>query len=106
MNPFHKIRPILILGVLVALGSLGFAGVANAAVQELCLRYPVETVDSGLGVDYEDYYAENDAVWPYWKSRGAAYQVLDPDSLDRDPAGLHQQRQRLLRPRRERYSGG
>jgi hypothetical protein len=40
----------------------------------------VETVDSGLGTDFEDYYALNDEVWPYWKSRGAAYQVLDPDT--------------------------
>jgi hypothetical protein len=53
----------------------------RAANQEVCLRYPVETVDSGLGVDFEDYYALNDEVWPYWKARGAAYQVLHPDTL-------------------------
>ncbi|MEM9554615.1 MAG: hypothetical protein AAGC60_10170 [Acidobacteriota bacterium] len=62
---------------------LGFvAATAQADDQEICLRYPVETVDSGLGVDFEDYYALNDTVWPYWKSRGAAYQVLHPDTLD------------------------
>lgn len=54
---------------------------ARAVDQEICLRYPVETIDSGLGTDFEDHYALNDEVWPYWKSRGAAYQVLDPDTL-------------------------
>ncbi len=44
--------------------------------QKICLRYPVGTADSGLGAFFEDYYALNDKVWPYWKSRGAAYQVL------------------------------
>ncbi len=53
-----------------------------AVDQEICLRYPVETVDSGLGENHEEYYALNDDLWPYWKSRGAAYQVLDPDSLE------------------------
>ncbi|MCB1788849.1 MAG: hypothetical protein KDJ24_01005 [Gammaproteobacteria bacterium] len=54
---------------------------AAAVDQTICPRYPVETVDSGLGEDFEDYYALNDTLWPYWKARGAAYQVLDPDSL-------------------------
>ncbi len=56
------------------------ASEARAVDQEVCLRYPVETIDSGLGTDFEDYYALNDEVWPYWKSRGAAFQVLDPDT--------------------------
>lgn len=73
-NPF----PVLAL----ALAALALSATeARAADQEVCLRYPVETVDSGLGVDFEDYYAVNDEVWPYWKARGAAYQVLDPDTL-------------------------
>ncbi|HBL25228.1 MAG TPA: hypothetical protein DD490_00155 [Acidobacteria bacterium] len=65
-----------------AITLLASAVAAQAADQEVCLRYPVETVDSGLGVDFEDYYAVNDEVWPYWKARGAAYQVLDPDTMD------------------------
>ena len=65
------------LGLMIA---LLVAGGVRAQDQEICLRYPVETIDSGLGVDFEDHYALNDAVWPYWKSRGAAYQVLDPDT--------------------------
>lgn len=66
------------IGLMIALLAVGGA---QAQDQEVCLRYPVETVDSGLGVDFEDHYALNDEVWPYWKARGAAYQVLDPDSM-------------------------
>lgn len=67
------------IGLMIA---LLMAGEARAQDQEVCLRYPVETVDSGLGVDFEGHYALNDQVWPYWKARGAAYQVLDPDSME------------------------
>lgn len=70
-----------LFGLAVAALALA-ASEARAANQEVCLRYPVETVDSGLGVEFEDYYALNDEVWPYWKARGAAYQVLHPDTLD------------------------
>lgn len=66
--------------LLALLGSVTVT-TAVAADQEICLRYPVETVDSGLGETVEDHYALNDQLWPYWKSRGAAYQVLDPDTL-------------------------
>lgn len=61
---------------------LALAASPALADREVCLRYPVQTVDSGLGVGYEDYYAENDQVWPYWKARGAAYEVLHPDTFD------------------------
>src|SRR5829696_5484243 len=64
----------------LAVAVLALAAEARAVDQEICLRYPVETIDSGLGTDFEDHYALNDAVWPYWKARGAAYQVLDPAS--------------------------
>lgn len=66
----------------VVVGLLLVTASAKAADQEFCPRYPVETVDSGLGVDYEDHYALNDELWPYWKARGIAYQVLHPDTLE------------------------
>ncbi len=74
----RALLPKLILGVILLVASLS----AQAADQEICPRYPVETVDSGLGVDFEDHYALNDELWPYWKARGVAYQVLHPDTLD------------------------
>jgi len=76
MSAFGRNLRFVSMGVALALA----AGEARAANQEICLRYPVETIDSGLGVDFEDHYALNDEVWPYWKARGAAYQVLDPDT--------------------------
>ncbi len=52
--------------LLALLGSVTVT-TAVAADQEICLRYPVETVDSGLGETVEDHYALNDQLWPYWK---------------------------------------
>lgn len=79
---FQTRRPFLRRALILALlGLLLPATGLLAATQELCLRYPVETVDSGLGSDYEDYYSLNDSVWPYWKARGAAYQLLDPADM-------------------------
>ena len=74
-------RPAILWLALLAL-VLGTSSTLLAADRDVCLRYPVETVDSGLDVDFEDYYALNDQVWPYWKARGAAYQVLDPNDPD------------------------
>jgi hypothetical protein len=65
----------------LAVGFLFASLSAYAVDQEICPRYPVETIDSGLGVDFEDYYALNDELWPYWKARGIAYQVLHPETL-------------------------
>lgn len=78
MNIFAHTTLTLCISVLFST----IATTVHAVDQEICPRYPVETVDSGLGENFEDYYALNDQLWPYWKSRGAAYQVLDPDSLD------------------------
>ncbi len=76
-NLIHKLVTVWIALICCATATTVFA-----VDQQICPRYPVETVDSGLGENFEDYYALNDQLWPYWKSRGAAYQVLDPDSLD------------------------
>lgn len=79
MRTFNHDLPARLAAVIaLALATMS----AHAVDQQICPRYPVETVDSGLGVDFEDYYALNDELWPYWKSRGAAYQVLHPDTLD------------------------
>lgn len=73
-----RIQLLILCTLMLALTPL----TAVAVDQTICPRYPVETVDSGLGADFEDNYALNDELWPYWKARGAAYQVLDPDSLN------------------------
>lgn len=85
-------RPLRLLTVLftVVLGQLGFAGLAHAD-REVCIRYAVETVDSNQG---EDYYKLNDEVHPYWKARGAYFQVFDPDDPDpNEPLGLRKIKQ-------------